>query len=274
MRYCLSLPRNVPLGMVGSQMGSRPGSSLEFMDHRQYQPGDDLRSIDWSVYARSDKLTVKLYREEVNPHVDIILDGSASMALGGSEKTRAVLALAALFSQAALNAGYTHRGWLAGELCREIPNSTHTPGTWQGINFHYEGNPTESLFKQSAPLRPKGIRVFISDLFWLEDPMLTLSRLAEQASCVYVVQMLARADVTVPEHGNIRLVDSETNQTLELFIDTAAQQRYRQRLTRHQQNWQDSCRQCGAILTTLVAEEMLSGWNLDELLRKEILRAG
>ena len=54
-QYALTVPRNVPFGIAGSQMGKRPGSSLEFIDHREYQPGDDLRRIDWSGFARSDK---------------------------------------------------------------------------------------------------------------------------------------------------------------------------------------------------------------------------
>ncbi len=64
-RYSLAAPRNAPSGAAGAQLGRSIGSSLEFMDHREYQPGDDLRRIDWSAYARSDNLTVRLYREEV-----------------------------------------------------------------------------------------------------------------------------------------------------------------------------------------------------------------
>ncbi|MCP4711656.1 MAG: DUF58 domain-containing protein, partial [Planctomycetes bacterium] len=48
-RYSLVTPRNIPEGLTGAKMGNRPGSSLEFMDHREYQPGDDLRRIDWSA---------------------------------------------------------------------------------------------------------------------------------------------------------------------------------------------------------------------------------
>jgi uncharacterized protein (DUF58 family) len=272
LRYCLVPPRNVPQGLIGMQMGNRPGSSLEFMDHREYQPGDDLRRIDWSAYARSDKLTVKLYREEVNPHVDIVIDGSASMALQDSRKAHATLALAALLAQSADNAGYAHRAWLAGEVCQEITNSTEQPATWQSIDFDYTGNPGESLMKQTSPLQPRGIRIFISDLLWLYDPMATLLRLLEKATSVFVIQLLAKADVAAPERGNIRLVDSETQQILELFIDASTQQRYRDRLSGHQQNWHNCTRQCGATMATLIAEDMLANWDLSELLQKEILR--
>ena len=88
-RYVLNAPRIVPLGAAGDQLAKRAGSSLEFIDRREYQPGDDLRAIDWSGFARSDKLIVKLYRDEVSPHADIILDGSRSMNLEGTRKAEA-----------------------------------------------------------------------------------------------------------------------------------------------------------------------------------------
>mgnify|MGYP000449792208 CR=1 FL=1 len=107
MRYSLAVPRTTAAALAGLQMGQRAGSSLEFKDHRDYQPGDDLRRIDWNAFARSDKLTVKLFREEISPHLDIILDGSRSMAIEGSPKAQAVVTLAATLAVAAKNAGYT-----------------------------------------------------------------------------------------------------------------------------------------------------------------------
>ena len=83
-RYALRLPRRLPVGVAGGHQGARAGSSLEFREHREYEPGDDLRHIDWNAYARSDQLVVKLYHEEVTPHLDIVLDGSRSMALEGT----------------------------------------------------------------------------------------------------------------------------------------------------------------------------------------------
>jgi uncharacterized protein (DUF58 family) len=60
LRYAMVAPHGAPAGLAGSRLVNRPGSSLEFMDHREYQPGDDLRRIDWSAFARSDRLTLKL----------------------------------------------------------------------------------------------------------------------------------------------------------------------------------------------------------------------
>ena len=67
LRYRLALPHLAARGVSGRQLGALAGSSLEFKDHRDYQPGDDLRRIDWNAFGRSDKLTLKLFREEINP---------------------------------------------------------------------------------------------------------------------------------------------------------------------------------------------------------------
>ncbi|MBN1918361.1 MAG: DUF58 domain-containing protein [Verrucomicrobia bacterium] len=272
MRYALSVPPNAPFGASGGHLSNRPGSSLEFMDHREYQPGDDLRRIDWSAYARSDRLTVKLYREEVSPHLDILIDGSRSMALDETDKARATLGLAAMFAAAASNAGYSHCGWLARGGCEKIGNGTDRPSVWEGIEFDHRDNVTESFRRLSPAWRPRAIRVFLSDLFWLDDPLHTLQRLAEGASAVVVVQVVAKADAEPPERGNIRLVDSESDEMMEVFLDAVAQKRYREAFARHQENWHRGCRQVGALMTTLVAEDVLGGWQLDALVAAEVLK--
>ena len=271
-RYSLVTPRNIPQGLTGAKMGNRPGSSLEFMDHREYQPGDDLRRIDWSAYARSDKLTVKLYREEVNPHVDLIIDGSRSMILANSPKAEGLLGLAGLLAEAAVNAGYSHRGWQAGQACREIINSELRPATWSGFDFEYAGNPGESFAGRQSKWRDRGIRILLSDLLWLDDPQISLSYMAEKATSVIVIQVLAQSDVEPGRRGNIRLVDSETREVMEVFVDASAQKRYQDRLARHQQNWHRTCRQYGAAMVTLVADQLIKDWNIMELLRQNILQ--
>jgi hypothetical protein len=70
------------------------------------------------------------------------------------------------------------------------------------------------------------------------------------------VQLLGRDDIEPPDHGSVRLADSETGEVTELYIDSAVKQRYRDNLVRVQQSWDDACRQCGAQLTTVVAEEL------------------
>lgn len=270
-RYALTTPRNVPLGVAGSQMGKRPGSSLEFIDHREYQPGDDLRRIDWGGFARSDKLSVKLYRDEVSPHLDVVIDGSVSMALEDSPKAQATLGLAAVFVTAAANASYSHTAWIAEDGCQQVDNATDRPSAWEGIGFTHRGDLPASFAKLPPSWRPFGLRVLLSDLLWLGDPLTTLAQFAERAAAVIVVQVLAEVDVNPTVRGNLRLVDSETGIAQEIFIDGAAEKRYRDALARHQESWHLAAKQTGAIMTTVVAEEVLSDWRLDTLVAAQVL---
>ena len=80
------MPRQRRSGLLGGTLSQRAGSSLEFRDHRAYEPGDDLRHIDWNAYARTDQLTIKLFREEVTPHLDVVIDTSRSMDLEGTRR--------------------------------------------------------------------------------------------------------------------------------------------------------------------------------------------
>ena len=270
-QYALTAPRNVPFGIAGSHMGKRPGSSLEFIDHREYQPGDDLRRIDWSGFARSDKLTVKLYRDEVNPHLDVVLDGSCSMALEDSPKAQATLGLAAVFATAASNVGYSHTAWVAGDGCRQVDNGTDRPSIWDDINFEYRGDLAASFAKLPPSWRPFGVRVLLSDLLWSGDPLTVLVQFVEQATAVVVVQVLAEADVNPTARGNIRLIDSETEAVREIFLDPMAEKRYHDAFARHQESWHLAAKQTGTIMTTVVAEEILRDWRLESLVAAEVL---
>jgi uncharacterized protein (DUF58 family) len=271
-RYTLGAPRRLLLWAAGGHQGARAGSSLEFKEHRDYQPGDDLRHIDWGAFARSDMLMVKLFHEEVHPHLDLVLDGSRSMALGGSAKAGAALGLAALFAAAAENAGFAHRLWLARSGCEPVANGGGRPAAWGEVALDWPGSPEDSFAAQPPSWRPRGVRVLVSDLLWPGDPLRVLVPLAERASVAVVVQVLAAADADPAEAGNLRLVDAETGQTQDVFVDAAARRRYRAALDRHQQNWSRACRQAGALLVTVVAERLVRDWRLDELVAAEVLR--
>jgi uncharacterized protein (DUF58 family) len=270
-RYAISLPRLTLLGQSGLAAGQRAGSSLEFRDHRDYQPGDDLRHVDWNAYARSDQLIIKLFREEVTPHADVIIDLSRSMALSESRKPQATLALAAFFAAAAENAGYTFHAWRLGLDIEPVENGASPPALWQGLAFDHRGSSIEAFGRSGPRWRPRGVRVLLSDLLWEGDPLVVLRHLSEQASATVVIQVLARVD-DEPEPGNLRLVDEETDQVRELHIDENVLSRYRDNLRRHQDNWHRACKQCGALFTVVIAEKLLQDWRLDELVAAEVLK--
>jgi hypothetical protein len=114
--------------------------------------------------------------------------------------------------------------------------------------------------------------VLVSDLLWPGEPLHLLGPCAERATALAVVQLLAEADANPAAQGNLRLVDVETDEVKEVFVDAAAVRRYREALTRHQQNWHEACRQVGATFVTLIAERFVRDWRLDGLVAAEFLK--
>lgn len=260
-RYALQIPQVAPAGIVGSRLGRRTGTSIDFQDYREYQPGDDLRFVDWNVYARTDRMAVKLFREEVTPHLDLLLDGSRSMKLESSPKAQAAAKLAAILAASAANAQCSQAVWLSGEGFQRLPNDTLLPSAWDKLEFDSARTLDQSFAILGPKLRRLGVRVLISDLLWPGDPIQTVRRLQDGAAALFIVQLLARDDSTPPAHGSVRLIDSETNEEIEVYVDSAVEKQYRDNLARLQQAWADACRQCGAQLTTMVAEDLENSVN-------------
>jgi uncharacterized protein (DUF58 family) len=271
LRYQLGLSRKHRPGRIGLHQGIQAGSSLEFKEHRLYEPGDDLRHVDWNAYARSDQLTVKQFHQEISPHLDLVLDGSRSMDLADSAKARACLGMAALLATAAANAGFSQRVWLVRERSEPVGNGENRAATWEGIDFNFGGDTSITFLQQPPAWRPRSVRFLLTDLLWSQEPLHLLAAFAENASTAVVVQILAQADAQPEARGHVRLVDSETGRRRELRLDDWSVQRYRDTLARHQQNWHLACRQVGVQLTTVIAETFVETWRLDELIAAEIV---
>jgi len=271
-RFAFQPPRRPPGGAAGSHLGRGAGESLEFHDHRPYQPGDDLRRVDWAAYGRSDRLTLKLSRQESWPPVDLVRDGSASRARAGTEKARAAAGLAAALAAAAGNAGFSHEAHLAGEACRPLHDGRADPRRWRGLEFIGSGGLLAS-FRRGAPRwRPRGVRVLIADLLTDDEPAAVLALLSRAAASVVIVQLLAAADARPEPLGPVRLVDCENGRTREIALDAATAARYQAALARHQERWSRAAGAAGAVFVRLLAEELVERWDLGPLLAAQVLR--
>lgn len=268
--YVLVPPRATRAGLGGSRTGNRPGSSFEFRDYRDYEPGDDLRQLDWGVFARSDKLTVKRHQEEVSPHLDILLDGSRSMKLTGTGKAVTALGLTALLASAAANASIPVSVWIVGNELRRLP--AQRPSLWDSISFDFAGNPSVGLAAAQPFLKPWSMRVLISDLLWPAMPDSLLRSFGHGAAGVVVIQVLAAEDVRPDLHGSWRLVDCETQETHDVFFDAAAARRYEEAFVRHRESWEIAARQAYSVYVKCVAEESGGQLLFPELAASEVLR--
>ena len=243
---------------LGSQTGSysspRRGTSLEFADYRRYSPGDDLRYLDWGIYARTDRLYIKLFREEVDLFAYIFVDASASMAFPSPrEKFLPASHIAASLAYVVL-ANHDH---VKLHLLGNSVNHAASP-FYRGrrritdcIHFMTSADPEGPL--ELAPvlaehlrtLRRPGKAILISD--FLMPPrsyQQGLNLLRGFNLDIAVIQVLTRQEVDPPfSNGGLRLVDSETNAEIGFQWDAAAQQDYKARLAQHNSEIRSFCHQ-------------------------------
>lgn len=223
----------------------RRGASLEFADYRNYTPGDDLRSLDWNLYARLDRFYVRLYEEEEELPVHVVIDGSASMRWQPPASTRATKfdfarQLAAALAYVAL-AHHDHVAlhWLDASLTVRDGSTDAGRGKTQ---FHRAlrflradlaagadgGDLGRSLRQLPARTRRRGLVIVLSDLFDPRDAVQpALEALIHQGFELQLVQVLDPAELSPELLGDLRLSDAEGGAPLELASDEALLRDYR-----------------------------------------------
>ena len=196
------------------------GFSVEFAEYRPYLPGDDLASIDWKVYARSDRHFVRKFEEETNVECHLLVDISRSMDYGTGPMTKREYAatLAACLAYL-INRQRDAAGLLAfdNDIVRRVPSSAR-PGHLRVLLAELDTLPEgrasdmrKPLEKLAAALTRRGIIVLISDL--LDEPARViegLELLRARGSDVVVFQLLDRAEVTFPFQEATQFKDLET----------------------------------------------------------------
>jgi hypothetical protein len=188
-------------GPSGSFAGAGLGSSIDFQDHRQYLPGDDPRYIDWQAYARTGHYSMKLYREEVSPRVDLVIDTSASM-FAEESKTQRTLELIHFCIESAHRAGSAvHAHNLAAPWPVKSILAGHPPP---------EGPPRPLT---AIPFRNGSLRVLISDLLDPGSPDPILHPLAANHGRALILAPFTESESNPGWNGNLDLHDIETKTT-------------------------------------------------------------
>lgn len=217
-RYRLALGGQRFRGRAGGRRGHGVGSSMEFLDFRDYTPGDDLRYVDWRGYARTEQLRVRLHQEEVSPFVDVLVDGSASLAATAAKEHAARVLLAALQR-------WAHREGATARLLQL--------GAGQVVAETLQFVATEALPELPAvPLRPGGVRVLVTDALWDGDPVPLLRRLIAGASRFFCLQLLDPWELQPTADGATTLLDCESGGRAEVQLDARTIADYCARLQR------------------------------------------
>lgn len=252
-RYRLAL-RGRYAGGAGGRRGRGVGAGMDFHDFRDYALGDDLRHLDWRGLARSDQLRVRVFEPEVAPDGELLLDVSASMA-STPAKAAALHDLAAMCTE-----------WVRGEGGRvrwvELGGGELEPGA--ALLLAGGRAPSAPL----APLRPRGVRVVISDFLAEGDPGAWLRAVAATAGRLVVLQLLDPWELEPTGDGAVQLRDCEDGSQLELELDAAALRAYRERLQRLCDSVRGVVQQCGGAFAVTAAASP------DAMCRDRLLPAG
>lgn len=232
---------------AGARKSSAKGSSLEFSDFRGYVPGDDLRRVDWNSYARFGKLYTKLFNEERQAVLNVVIDGSQSMRFY-PEKWEYAAGIAASLAYVALNNADLVNIFIAqnGEIdkCMGLSSKKAFPRAVDFLDKAQNGGKTELNKSVGLLLRERlgeGISVIISDFFSEDGYENAVKLLRSKKQSVNIIQVLDIREVEPEERGNVKLIDSETNSTRELEITPEIMAKYKQVLNKFRNEMKEFC---------------------------------
>jgi uncharacterized protein (DUF58 family) len=264
----------------GERLSRKRGQSVEFADHRPYARGDDLRFLDWSILARLDRVMVKLFHDEEDLAVHLLVDGSASMEYGDPSKflyarrVAAALGWVALAGQCRVRAAVLREGgrietagWLRG-----LGSGERLLGFLDGATAAGGNGLREGLRRFAAETRPTGVVVLVSDLMDRDGVDDALSALARGTVEAHAFQVLDPFEMDPDLDGEFRLVDSEDGSVAEASVTAAVLAAYRARLDAYLRAVEESCRRRGVrrlLAPTSVPFERLV---LEILRRQGVLR--
>ena len=275
----------------GERRSPKRGQSVEFADYRPYSPGDDFRRIDWNAYARMERFFIKLFVEEEDQTVHLLVDASPSMNWGDPNKLAFALRAAAALGYIALagldRVTVTVFG-LAGKRENGDAGSTAVFPPQRGkqsavplftfLERFLPAQPSTSNFQpatfnlQLSTASP-GPLILLSDLFEPPTPgaqpapsslQPLLSSLAARGFDVTILHILAPDELDPDLEGDLKLLDSESGAPVEITADYDLLTRYRRALAAWQAEWRAFCTPRGItylpVTTPLPLDDLLFAW--------------
>jgi len=252
---------------AGNRKSRSKGSSVEFSDYREYTPGDDFRRIDWNAYGRFEKLFIKLFMEEREAHVTIFLDVSKSMDWGEPNKSIASRRLAAALAYISL-ANFDKVSMVCvdesiQQICRDIRGKNFFYRITDMLeNVNYSGKSDIYRAIQSyRTITGRGITVVISDLFSEGNFSNLLKHLKYYKQAVYICHILSPQEIHPVINESVRLVDSETDEILDITVTPSLLNSYNKALNSFKSRIEQECIKWGAhyfnFSSELAIEEMV-----------------
>jgi uncharacterized protein (DUF58 family) len=278
----------------GARRSTRRGSSVEFADYRDYARGDDLRRVDWNIYARLERPFVKLFEQEEDLTVHLLLDGSRSMDWPSSDrpaeqrdasayKWRYAQRTAAALGTIALDSGDRLIVSVLRHSENTAPMSRFGPVRGKGQRLpllRYLGQQetagdtdlNRTLRDYAFAARHPGLAILISDLFSPAGYQDGLSALLARRYEALLLHVLTPEEANPALAGDLKLVDVESGDAQEVTIDAGMRGLYRRRLAAWRQDNRRWCGQRGVAYVPVTTDTPFDELILFHLRQRDLLR--
>lgn len=232
--YLALVSRRIYAGrMRAERRTKKSGSGVEFADHREYQPGDDFRYLDWNVYQRFDKLLVRLYEEEEDLAIYFILDASASMAFGDGKKLKYAKKVCAALAYVGL--ANLDRVSIVSTSDQVMDRMQHTRGKariFKVFRFLREVDPRgvtdlhDALKTFVAQNKRRGLAVLVSDLYDPAGFERGINVLRYNKFDTFVVHVVDPSEYAPKLAGDVLVYDCETGDEREVTVTPKVLERF------------------------------------------------
>ncbi|MGI6456653.1 MAG: DUF58 domain-containing protein [bacterium] len=264
------MSRKIFLGrMKGERRSKKRGISIEFADYRDYARGDDLRFLDWNIYGRLDRLFTKLFHEEEDLYLYVVIDTSASMDAGEPNKAWYAKRAAAALSYIALAGldrvclvGFNKDSYRWIQPARGKARIRSIVDFLDNLPITSETNLTEGCKKFVLQQSRGGLVVLLSDLMDPDGYESAFKTILQKRNDLFVIQTLAPEEIKPDLMGALRLLDSETDEIVEITVTEELLATYSVRLKAFQAQVKSFCNRYGIhyipVSTELPMDRLLS----------------
>ncbi len=240
--------------MKGERRSKRKGQSVEFADYRNYVVGDDLRFLDWNLFARLDRLFLRLFMEEEDLHVFLLVDNSLSMDFGNPTKLRYACQVAAALGFVGLvNMDRVVVEVFNDDQTQSLPPLRGRRSLWRLLDFLSQpaaAGPSslgKALRKFSIRCAGKGVVILLSDFMEKGGYEEALRYLVARQLDIYAVQILSQEEIDPEITGDLKLIDVEDGDVAEITVSGPLLRRYKQNLAAYRAALHEYCTRRGIM---------------------------
>ncbi|RLI92346.1 MAG: DUF58 domain-containing protein [Candidatus Altiarchaeales archaeon] len=259
--------RKVSSVYMGSRRSVRQGRGIEIADYREYYPGDDFRSIDWRVYARTERLYIRRFEEEKDLTLHILIDSSASMdfSVSGMRKFDYGGSIAVGFAYLAMSKYEKFASALFSDRITDVmqpkKGKMHFFRMVELLNNAIQKGKTDlekCIGQYTNMIKSRSFIIVISDFI---EPMESLEyaiyRIAKYSKEAVLVQILDPGEISLRWTDDIRFEDMESLKSERTFLSPDFKKRYQERLKEHISGIQEICDDTGIEFYSITTDTPL-----------------